>query len=129
MEAKIKTIKYHTWHRIPNGTLTISQFNTTNEGQEVSPLQGSNEQTRKHRNNTNDPSKKYCLGTVSRMLKPASLVINFQNALPSDFDLLRIKVLTFCISSKLTKVSIIFQNINKTGFHPFFRKNIFFWGA
>ena len=32
---------------------------------------------------------------------------NFQNALPSDFELLRIKVLIFCILSKLTKISKI----------------------
>ena len=31
---------------------------------------------------------------------------NFQNALPSDFEILRIKVQIFCILSKLTKVSI-----------------------
>ena len=31
---------------------------------------------------------------------------NFQNDLPSDFELLPIKVLIFCILSKLTKVSI-----------------------
>ena len=34
----INTIKYHTYHRIPHGKVTITHFNTTNESQEVSPF-------------------------------------------------------------------------------------------
>ena len=48
---------------------------------------------------------------------------NVQIALPSDFELLRTKVLIFCNISKLTKVSItstLFQNIKM----PSIRKNV-----
>ena len=48
---------------------------------------------------------------------------NFQNALPSDFELLRIKVLIFCIVSKLTKVKHIPEHKQKS-LQSFFR--IFF---
>ena len=37
--------KYHTWHRIQNGTVTISQFSTTNEDQEVSPFPAGDHKT------------------------------------------------------------------------------------
>ena len=44
---------------------------------------------------------------------------NFQNALPSDFELLCIKVRIFCFLSKLTKVSICVPE-HKQKFLPFF---------
>ena len=40
---------------------------------------------------------------------------NFLNALPSDFELLYIKVLIFCILSKITKVSI--YSLTQTKMH------------
>ena len=45
---------------------------------------------------------------------------NFQNALPSDFELLHIKILKiFCILSKVSKI----PEHKKNAFHPFvFRK-------
>ena len=70
--------------------------------------------TTQYRNNTNDPPKKYRLGTISKSILLKGLNLNkFQNALPSDFELLRIKVLIFFILSDLTKESIYSRSLIK----------------
>ena len=70
--------------------------------------------TTQYRNNTNDPPKKYRLGTISKsILLKGSNLNKFQNALPSDFELLLIKVLIFCILSDLTKDSIYSRTLIK----------------
>ena len=59
-----------------NGKVTTSQFDITNESQELRPFPAGDHKasdmhesiTKQDRNNINDPQKKHCLGTVSKIL-------------------------------------------------------------
>ena len=71
----INTIKYHTWPMIPHGKVTKTQINIIKESQEVSPFPAGDYKAAMNRhksmttqdiNSTNDPQKKYPLGTVSK---------------------------------------------------------------
>ena len=77
-----------------NAKVTNSQLDTTNKSQEVSSLQGTNNQTRskalqtQNRKNINDPQKKYRIGTVSEniLLKGLNRFQGAKLTLNSDVD-------------------------------------------
>ena len=70
------SIKYHTWPRIPHGKVIKYKKNITNKSQEVSPFPAGDHKAAMNRResmrstifhlDTNDPPKKYGLGTVSK---------------------------------------------------------------
>ena len=71
----IDAIKYHTWPRIPHGKVTKTQLNITKESQgsglshQVTTgrqLTDAKAWETQDINNTNDPQKKFYLGTVSK---------------------------------------------------------------